>query len=1261
MALTLDPTLAAAQDSQSRHPLIEIVSESAIADIPFDGSDLTADSSFEPKSNAILHSSGRFCGIYKSAAGAFIFLYTDPARTEFFSVDIPLPASYVSVEGSLCEMSGGNVGLILKGTYSGSEKLRHMVVSPVGATVTAQAELATWTTADHVISSPFVIKLSGGTYFLIYIDKTVSGATYAIRKRTSSDFSSWSAEGSCSIGGLTATRAIYECSLLEDTTGQLWCWFSYVTSVSGSSELVNIYYSVSSDSGATWSSAANWTNYVTYDKVARHPRALQKIAAQMHVLFHDVSSIRRIDKNTTGYCYSSTIHELNAVGMTFDPVTRKLYLVNTRGRPDAPIPVRTFSSILRIDVDTWSIDACWNDTSVPAIGGSGSAFASPGPFGAEVWGERNHGERHLIPIASNCYANKLHVGILNGEEDTFTEFHFNAETGIAQNVTWTPPANTEIFLSDTWVDYDSNRLYCVIVSKYFSTSATITIGYIDLSQTGPTYAFTLLFADVISGSDGISQYNLIKSEGAGSAFFLPDDLLMVAAGVGGNYVGSSSSLGALRIYTLSTPALYKVYRQTTVAQFPYNGVGIPLYIGGKIYAGFHWNSDAEIPGEGWKKGLCIIDIITDSVTYSQPGWATLDEYHLWVLRKISATGICMLSRFHGVTSFNISEATWVLYDNSTVAGLDTSANYKFWEMALDLAGENIFIDSYGAAGYLLAAFPLAGIYKQAKYRIGTYSGSWSWGSILDLVQGVFDYDLSAGIHSSNIYALWTRGNATAFHLKWDKEGSSLDLSPYLLRSKEITCSWSIDGAANGLDFEVSHGHLFDPQNSKSLLSIYLRKGRRLAVRMGEKISGTDYWQAQGTFFVTEGVIEYERRKYPSMRIRAEDIRHSWDESLIVATEYYQAQPKEIIEDILTGQAGLSLSDTNIPIFNDSTILYHQWIETSIKQVLDQIAERFGYFLRIEVDGKVGCRPISDGNPVDHVYSGLGWLVNYSPDDTYSRNVNRIIVSGKLRTPTTVLFAEEPVGQVDGTVGWWGGKKEIEFWFSVDHSRRCTNPRLQVSISVKNFNFRLGGGGESITSIRSDKLGCTITVDVPNMVPALVALLVAIVATAIACSFCDSFMLKPGWCGVCMVILMTMISTMIGIVASVASYRYEVFAQPYGEVYQTVQAAWDDDENQAYVGRQIPQKIDDPLCYSVQHCQQVADQEGLISRLDRSRVKIIKTAHLQDEIGDTIQFNHPYSGLSLRFFITKLTRKMLIPDMKSRKHGYFLDEIEGWKL
>jgi hypothetical protein len=161
MALTLTGApFIAAQDSQSRHPLVEIIASQWTADIPFDGSLLTSETLNESKPNVITHSSGRLCAIFtfdQTPSAILKYVYTDITRSTFSFVTIP--ANGVPDEASLCEMDDGNILIVYRDVDGGNNRLRRLVVSPIGVVVSADALIESFATDSYVIQGPFVIKI----------------------------------------------------------------------------------------------------------------------------------------------------------------------------------------------------------------------------------------------------------------------------------------------------------------------------------------------------------------------------------------------------------------------------------------------------------------------------------------------------------------------------------------------------------------------------------------------------------------------------------------------------------------------------------------------------------------------------------------------------------------------------------------------------------------------------------------------------------------------------------------------------------------------------------------------------------------------------------------------------------------------------------------------------------------------------------------------------------------------------------------------
>src|SRR3972149_3682387 len=197
--LTLDPTLAAAQNAISRRPLVEIISESPIPDIPFVGNLLTGESTDESGTVAETTADGRLILAYVFGTN-IRYAYTDVDRTFYTHVDLTTSDPVLSV--SLCVMANGNIGVVyLAGVAGGTNYIRSQVLSPTGAVITGETTIETLATS--YVYGGDVIMLASGTYLFVYGYRT--GSTYNLRKRTSTDFSSWTASANLSISGFSTT------------------------------------------------------------------------------------------------------------------------------------------------------------------------------------------------------------------------------------------------------------------------------------------------------------------------------------------------------------------------------------------------------------------------------------------------------------------------------------------------------------------------------------------------------------------------------------------------------------------------------------------------------------------------------------------------------------------------------------------------------------------------------------------------------------------------------------------------------------------------------------------------------------------------------------------------------------------------------------------------------------------------------------------------------------------------------------------------
>jgi hypothetical protein len=1236
MALALDPILADAQDAQSRHPIISLVSGSYAADFPLTGEVLTGDSD-ETAPAAITHSSGRLIHASAYTPGAINYIrfgYTDAGRTAFTFVDIAEPASLPVQDVALCELATGNVGILYRAGSGATQYIKYLIRTVTGAAVSA-GTVATFGSTPW-LSGPHIIRLASGGYLAVFA--RLDGSDFKLYKLTSTNFTSWTGPTEISVGGLTSTLRKFDPFLIRITTGDIWLLFAYTEAIDGSgAELSNLYYSVSSDNGANWSTATKVTNYTLFSQVGTHPTAVQKAAGTMRILFNEVMSALNIDENTTGLD-GATVEPSD---MTFDPVTRKLYVVSSA----LAAGYKFLHCVFRVDVDTWTVERKWDLSTVPAF---------PSVFDAShsVWWSRHHGDRSLIPIGIYGQSGSTCVSLLNAatDEGTITNYIFDSIPAyeLAKNVTHSLMAG--YYLGHTWVDFDNDRLYCLFYSE-----PRVIVGYIDTAEIGPNFNFHTVIddADCVPGA---------LMSGLGFLVLPTEDLIIVSNHTAGTWAGF------VQMYQLSTGAEYKRYTKAEQAGFPLHGIGLGrlAWIDGHIYGTFTYES---LYGEADKRGLCDIDTTLDTVVCHRPSWATLDEYALDCCKATADGRLIISTGGYGVTIFDPTAQTWELYNSDNVPGIFGEGDADaFKTVEFDDAGGFVFAGRlwYGLAGgdAGLTMFSEYGYMRQAQYAEGLFGEEWTFGTPTPLVSGYTDFDAVGALDpsDSSMYAFWTNETGTDLKDKWGKEGATLGLGSYLLRGSDIVFKRS-KRSPSRLEFSVSHGHLFDPHNINSLLSIYLKKGRKITLKFGDRVGEMDYWQDQGAFLVTDTKMPpVERGQYPIMQIIAQDRRCTWDHTQVRATDYYETYPENILSDVLSEHLGFVLDDIDLPVFANRETIYTQWVDAMAKDIVDQICDRFGYYPRMTVADKFSARRISASNPVDHIYEDNTRIKDFTPDDSFSDFTNRVIIIGFERTEIEVLYGEERIETISGTVGWWGFKKDFNIYYSKDGSRRCRDPRLVVLESSTSIAFCLAGRiSEEISHVDADELYCVIHVEAPNLIPVLLAALaVAVIGYGIG----------DGWFGVGggmtvpigRRVEQTGVILALMVLGSTGNFQYEIWARPLGKVRRSIQndPADDLDLQRLINSPPIARISENPLCTSVAACNFVAGQELMEIMLQRSRVTFTKTAHLQDEDGDTLQIPHWYTGRPLKVFVTDLTRKMKIPASEDDE-GYFLDEFEGWRL
>ena len=498
----------------------------------------------------------------------------------------------------------------------------------------------------------------------------------------------------------------------------------------------------------------------------------------------------------------------------------------------------------------------------------------------------------------------------------------------------------------------------------------------------------------------------------------------------------------------------------------------------------------------------------------------------------------------------------------------------------------------------------------------------------------------------DFYAFWKKTVSGALSLKWAKEFTSFDLSPYLASDKDIIIERTIDNKPARLSFTLAAAQHFDESNVLAMLKVYLDKGAIITCRLGENVASTEYWQAQGTFIVKNRGLSYKERVMPTIQVTCEDSSSPLEDMELLTTRQYNGVfPETIIEQILNQKGSIDHENISISTIDDRTPLYCSWTNAKIMDIVGAICDRFGYFLRCDVDNSFDVKKITDSASTDHTYSNRKDILQFIPDNDFSDYVNRIIVQSEERLFSQVTYPEKEIKLSHGTIGWWQGNEEIKIPYADDYSLQCLNAYPIIKNLKGNFVFK-------------DKLNWTWTPDASNTfgilkleAPLLIAELAATISATLALGkipIIGNFINAAG------------LLEIFRILSSVTNWQATIMAQPIGYVKASVEGIYDDEDFQTKIGRTVARTISEPLAYTDAQCSFVAKQEMMITRLQRSRVTVSKIGHLQDEEGDTISVIHPISQSAIKIYITNLTRRVRIPS-KSDTAGGMFDTVEGWQL
>jgi hypothetical protein len=1221
MSLTLEAPLQTAQDGQLHHPIVELTSYNPIESIPFDGYKISGLST-ETEPKLIMHSSERLVYVYIYNGKPYMG-YSDLARTIWHNGNaLEVDAFNTCTAIDLCEMADGNIGIITVCNVSGTQSVQSMVYTQTAAKVSGLHLAFTWTT--NVIDYNITLNFDGTTYRWIMgaLNSVPDPDQYYFRTGTSTDMVTWNAATTFVPSGLDAAYPFSDPYWIYPINDSPILIFAYTEAYSAEGKpLTNLYYIKSTDGGATWEAPIKLTNYSTFNTIAYQPALSQVDEGTMLLTYTEETPTLYISIYADGWSPIGVGADVQTVAIFYDHARQKFYVQDHSNYSAAHA-----LGITEVDIDTWSATDYWDTTSVPAI-----------PGGSQIY-YLNKDSGVYNGIIAFCQSTN-YVIILNPEENTVKYWLLHDSSLGERNVNW-----TYNYFQIINYGYDIRSIHLSPDGWVYLTFSAGNINgsrfklcRLHIEDAGPTY--TLEDELYVCVNEGASLVRLCYEVslfvyGFGSTKF---DLLLITDD-GGTITLQKSYLLSEPTYLLPTANIIDVWTDNTNVYLAFTG-----YI-----------------------GLYKFNLSSESATRIIPPFSGVAEFKF--LDYDSTLNALMCTGSSGLYVYYLASDEWVQYNPTSIPGITPSNNGSFVHAFYDAEHDGFVVGKYsqliGAADDNGGALfiPRDGKIQQINYAPLTKGVTdWELGAENLLIKDFTAVNATTAYvpNSSEFYALWSDFNNSdsSYELSWDKTETSAGITQHLVDGTEVAIGRNITGEANELTFSLADGALFDDWYLASMLRKYTLKGRKITVRFGERINGIDYFVNQGSYYVSAKTLNYVKGEPRVMKVTCTDALEFAKNIELPATTYYSnIIGSTVFKDIAVvhGAVG-SLADIDSTPFIGDESMNAQFIDQTLYDILYTLAWRYGCMPRFDMNNKLDCIEILN-ETISHTYDDNSAVLTLTPDDSYSDLTNKVTILGEDPTLIEVIHTEEMVAQISGSVGWWGEPETYTIWYSEDREKRVLSPRLKVISSAEAIAFRLAGGvKESITYIDPENKYCKVKVDAPNLIPALAAAIAGYFsATWIADGVVSVFGGKTIPIG--RKIEGIFIFAALNILGSIATFQYEIWGNPVGELTRTIQGSASDTENIAYIGKVFEKTMDGWNCDSVPDCQTVAARELAVAMAQRRRIKIEKKTHLQDEEGDTIKVRHPISNQFITISIVELNRKFI-----KGEEGSLLDTIEGWVL
>jgi hypothetical protein len=1096
-----------------------------------------------------------------------------------------------------------------------------MIYTATGSLVNDRVTAFTWGTNE--VDLGITLSYDGSNYR--WILGAYSGSTYYFRTNTSTDMISWNTATTFVPSGLSNTRPYSNPYLFFPTNDDPILVFDYVEDYSASGDpLVNVYMMESSDNGASWGTPTAITTYDSYAQIGKQPAVAQTVENELLLTFLEEAPTLYMGRTATGWSPEAADHTYDFSypgSLVFDQATRKIYHFETG---DYTVD-KEMHGITQIDLDSWTADDYWDATSTPVLLYANSTYM--------------YTLNRMVNMVDGLIAfavTRNIIAILNPVSNTIHYIAFRDDLGITQNVTWSHEESVsgyEYELNGIYIDTDGTIYFTFFVDRYNRQAWQVCT--ININDPGPTYTVNTLLLDGGAWSGGSPT---ITSTGS-RAF--PSEGYMICLDTKYRDIG---------VYTLSTSAcvFVKVYSvgNHNIPDADILDVfvlGDYLYIAILDYSGLYklniTNDDDAV------RILPAIDSLISNINYDS------------TLNALLCTGLT------GLHVYYLTSNEWVVYNATTVPGITPDGSAQFMIAHYDSTNDGFIIginDPFAAGsnqgGVLFV--PRSGKIQQIKYSSGSEDSGWTFDTPSQLVADFSaSHATTAYVSGTNeFYALWSDIDSSdgSFHLAWDKDEVSADLSKYIVQNSAVKIRRNVLGDTNSLEFSLTPGQLFNPFNTASMLRKYLIKGRKLTLQGGETVSGTDYLENQGTYYADSRSIEYAKGNTKVINVIAKD-KLEQIKAIEVHASAIQSNlsASTAFKNIAVEEGAVSaLEDINTPLFINDKVITAQFIQQDLYEILYTIAWRFGTMIRYDMDNQLDTILVP-GSGIDHTYSDNTALKTFNPNDNYSDYTNSVIVTGVHPDLTQVIHNEESVASISGTVGWWGDAETYTVYFDDKREKTVLNPRLKVISSAEPIAFYLAGGvTERIIDEDPDGKWVKVKVDAPNLIPALAVAMLGVLTGA---EIPDISLTTGG--PVIVVgkrVEAVSIFAALNILGSIASFQYEIWAQPVGYMQRTIQAEATDPDHISYMGQKFSKTLVGWECDSTSECAEVANRELVIPILQRKGVQINKIGHLQDEEGDRISIINPDTDEPMTMFVVELERIFV-----AGNKGKLQDSLKGW--